>query len=136
MVRDFHLLQDGGTVVCDCDVSIGGDEDLVEATGSKGALDDVCDRSCGENVRLDGLVAKLPLLLALAVRSKLVGVHRELQKGLTHSRTTMNGLPCSSFVTTATASCQYGLLARSIFDLVRTIRQVQVWEDSVSRCEI
>lgn len=68
MVGDFHLLQDRRTIVRDCDVAVGGDEDLVEAAGTERALDDVGDRPRGEDVVLDGLVAVLTLLLALAVQ--------------------------------------------------------------------
>lgn len=64
-------------------------------------------------MRLDSLVAVLSLLLALAVegedallemaapRCRVGRLRNEGYKGYTYSRTTMNGLPCSSFVTTA-----------------------------------
>lgn len=50
MVRNLHLLQDSGTVVRDCDIAIGRNQDLVEATGAEGALDNVRDRPGGEDV--------------------------------------------------------------------------------------
>jgi hypothetical protein len=59
-------LQDGGAVVGHGDVSIGRNEDLVETTGSERGFDDVGDGASGEDVRLDGFVAKLALLLSLA----------------------------------------------------------------------
>jgi hypothetical protein len=50
MVAHFHLLQDSSTIVCDCNIAIGGDENLVEATGAERALDEVRNGSGGENV--------------------------------------------------------------------------------------
>jgi len=73
VVGDVHLLEDGCAVVGDRDVAIGGDQNLVEATGTERALDDVCDGASGEDMRLDSLVAVLSLLLALAVRRGLLG---------------------------------------------------------------
>lgn len=68
VVADLHLLENGGTIVGDCDISIGGNEDLVEATGAERALDEVRDGSCGEDVRLDGFVTELALLLSLTTQ--------------------------------------------------------------------
>jgi hypothetical protein len=67
VVADFHLLENGRAVVRYRDIAIGGNEDLVETARSEGGLDNVCDRSGSKNVRLNGLVAELALLLPLAV---------------------------------------------------------------------
>jgi hypothetical protein len=66
VVGDLHLLQNGGTVVGDGDVAVRRDEDLVEAAGPQGSLDDVGYCPSSENMRLDSLVAILALLLTLA----------------------------------------------------------------------
>lgn len=82
VVGDFHLGEDGGAVICDGDVAVGGDEDLVQTARAlrvvsqraappwvgayQRCLDQVRDCLGGQNVRLDRLVAVLPLLLALA----------------------------------------------------------------------
>jgi hypothetical protein len=74
VVCNLHLLQDSGTVVGDSDVAIGRNQDLVEATGTEGALDDVCDCPGGEDVVLDGFVTELSLLLALAADNSTTSV--------------------------------------------------------------
>lgn len=68
MVADFHLLQNRGTIVGDSDVSVGGDQDLVEATGAEGGLDEVGNGSRGQDMGFNGLVSELALLLSLAMR--------------------------------------------------------------------
>lgn len=68
VIRDLHLLQDGGAIVGDCDIAVGGDENLVETARTEGSLDKVGDGAGGEDVRLDSFVAVLTLLLALAER--------------------------------------------------------------------
>lgn len=69
MVADFHLLEDGGTVVRYRDITIGGDENFVQATRAQGGLYDVRNGSGGKNVRLDGFVAELALLLPLTANA-------------------------------------------------------------------
>jgi hypothetical protein len=64
-------------------------------------------------MRLDGFVAKLSLLLALAVerRGSVEGQSnaRGQERKATDSLTTMKGRPCSSFITAAVGiRCQYG----------------------------
>jgi len=76
VVRDLHLLQNRGTVVGDCDVAVGGDENLVEAAGSEGALDDIRYCARGEDVCLDCFVAELSLLLSLTSRVVSFGASR------------------------------------------------------------
>jgi hypothetical protein len=60
-----YLGQDGSAVVCDGDVAIGRDEDLVETARTERGADDAGDGLCGEDVGFDGLVSVLSLLLAL-----------------------------------------------------------------------
>ena len=62
---DRYLGQYGSAIVGDGNVAIGGNEDLVETTGTERSADDAGDRLCGEDVRLDGFVSVLSLLLAL-----------------------------------------------------------------------
>jgi hypothetical protein len=62
---DMYLGQDGSAIVCDGDVAIGGDEDLVETARTERGADDAGDGLCGENVGFDSLVSVLSLLLAL-----------------------------------------------------------------------
>jgi hypothetical protein len=50
VVADLHLLKNGSAIVCDCDIAVGGDEDLVETAGAQRALDEVRDGSCGEDM--------------------------------------------------------------------------------------
>jgi hypothetical protein len=120
VVRNLHLGENGGAVVRYGDIAIGGDEDLVESAGAlpesvpvsifpspesyiayKRCLNEVGDCLCGQNVRLDGLVAMLPLLLALAVCCQLLPTPALLQSRATYSLTIMNGRPVSSFITWA-----------------------------------
>lgn len=68
MVGNLHLLQDSSSIVSHGDVSVGRDEDLVEASWAERRLDNVGDSAGGEDMGLDGFVAKLALLLALTVR--------------------------------------------------------------------
>ena len=68
MVANFHLLEDRGTVIRYRNIAIGRNEDLVETTGAQRALDDVRNGSGGENVRLDGFIAELALLLPLTAK--------------------------------------------------------------------
>lgn len=77
MVADLHLLQNRSSIVCYRDIAVGGDEDLVETTGTQRGLDNICDCSCGKDVGLDSFVAKLASLLPLTA-SLLV----RLRKGL------------------------------------------------------
>jgi hypothetical protein len=93
-------LKNGRSIVCYGDVAIGRNEDLVEAAGTQGSFDNVCDCSGSKDVRLDSFVTELPLFLALAERELAENQQEEFQ--MTYSRTTMNGLPCSSFITAAT----------------------------------
>lgn len=65
MVADLHLAHDGGAIVGDGDVAVGGDEDLVEAAGTEGGADDGGDGAGGEDVGFDGFGAVGALLLAL-----------------------------------------------------------------------
>jgi hypothetical protein len=67
VVGDLHLLQYGGAIVRDRDVSVGRYEDLVEAAGAERGLDDVCYRAGREDVGLDRFRAILSLLLPLAL---------------------------------------------------------------------
>ena len=60
-----YLGQDSSAVVCDGDVAIRGNEDLVETARAEGGADNAGDGLCGENVRLDSVVSVLSLLLAL-----------------------------------------------------------------------
>ena len=67
---DLHLTEDGGAIVCDGDVAVGGNEDFVETwevdvsvivwlrdvtrtSWSEGRAYDVCDCSRGEDVGLE-----------------------------------------------------------------------------------
>ena len=61
----MYLGQDSSAIVCDGDVAIRGDEDLVETARAERGTDNTSDGLCGENVRLDSLVAVLSLLLSL-----------------------------------------------------------------------
>lgn len=83
MVRDLHLREDSCAIIRDRDVSVGRNENFIESARSlllvspslrgvsahayQRGLDNV--RYClrGQDVRLDCLVAMLPLLPALAV---------------------------------------------------------------------
>ena len=85
MVGNLHLGKDRGAVVCDSDVSVRRDEDLVQSSRSldvvsqcsnflesnnsayQRALDKVRDGLGRQNVGLDRIVAVLPRLLALTV---------------------------------------------------------------------
>lgn len=71
MVGNFHLLQDCGTIVGDCDVAVGRDEDLVKPTGTQRRLDYIRYCSGSKNMILDSFGTMLALLLALAVRKGL-----------------------------------------------------------------
>lgn len=48
----LHLAQDRCTVVGDGDLAIGRNQDLVESLWTQRRAHDVCDRPCGEDVRL------------------------------------------------------------------------------------
>lgn len=49
---DLHVREDSRAIVRDVDVSVGRDEDLVEASRAERRLDDVGDGAGGENVAL------------------------------------------------------------------------------------
>jgi len=66
VVRDFHLLQNSSAIVCYGDVAVWRNEDLVEAAGAEGGLDDVRNCAGGKDVGLDSFGSELALLLALA----------------------------------------------------------------------
>lgn len=54
LMFDLHLAQDGGTIVRDGDVSVGGDEDLIQTTGAQRGADDLSDRLCSLDMSLEG----------------------------------------------------------------------------------
>ena len=127
MVCDLHLLQNRGTVVRDCDIAVGGDEDLVEAAGAEGALDDVGYCAGGQDMCFDGLVAELPLLGSLTTRSisfpPFVCVCQRGPWRCTYSLTMMNGRPCSSFIIVAVVILVSHGTSRQVY-LARTVRQI------------
>lgn len=49
---DLHVREDSRAIVRDVDVSVGRDEDLVEASRAERRLDDVGDGAGGEDVAL------------------------------------------------------------------------------------
>lgn len=62
---DKHLRKDSSAVVGDGDVAIGRNKDLIETTRTERSAHNTSNRLCGENVRFDGLVSVLSLLLTL-----------------------------------------------------------------------
>lgn len=48
----FHLLNDGGAVIGNDNVSVGADEHLVHTLGAKGGSHELGNGSCGQNVSL------------------------------------------------------------------------------------
>lgn len=131
MIGNVHLLQNGCAVVGDCDVAIGGDEDLVEAARAEGALDDVCDGTSGENVRFDSLVAVLSLLLALAVKGGLLGGSALDGKVTVEVNILPNNDEGSALLVLRHHSCMclsvFIFLGKEALRLVVTIGEVQVW---------
>jgi hypothetical protein len=71
VVGNLHLLEDSSAIVRHGDISVGGNENLVESARAKRRLDNICDGTGGENMRFDGFVAKLALLLALTKKRML-----------------------------------------------------------------
>lgn len=65
MILDLHLSQDSRPIVGHGDIAVGRNQDLVEAAGSEGGLDDAGHRPRCENVLLDGIGAVYSSLLAL-----------------------------------------------------------------------
>jgi hypothetical protein len=52
LMLDFHLLNDGSTVVGNDNVTIWADEHLVHTLGAKGGSHELGNGSCGQNVSL------------------------------------------------------------------------------------
>lgn len=57
LVVNLHVGEDRGTIVRDVDVSVGGDQNLVQTSRAQRRLDDVGHGAGGENVALCGQLA-------------------------------------------------------------------------------
>ena len=65
LVMNFHLLQDGGTIIGDDDFTIWTDEHLVHTFWAEGCLEETGNGSCGQDVDLVGLESLDSLFLRL-----------------------------------------------------------------------
>ena len=65
LVMNFHLLQDGGTIVGDDDFTIWADKHLVHTFWSEGSLEETGNGSCGQDINLVGLESLNSLFLLL-----------------------------------------------------------------------
>jgi hypothetical protein len=88
---DLHLAEDGRAIVCDGDVAVGGDENLVETSRAEGRADDVCDGPRGEDV---GLRVGERVDRRVTVRTLMASMPW-LRVFLACSLRMMNGLPLS-----------------------------------------
>ncbi len=52
---NIHKLEDGGSVVGDCDVVVWRDHHLVQTLGTEGRPQGVCHGSGGQNVTLESV---------------------------------------------------------------------------------
>jgi len=65
LVMNFHLLQDGGTIIGDDDFTIWTDKHLVHTFWAEGCLEETGNGSCGQDIDLVGLESLDSLFLCL-----------------------------------------------------------------------
>ena len=66
-LKDLHLVENGGTVVGNDDLAIGGGDHLVHAFGAKAGTDRIGDGACGDDVGLADVLFALVVDVGLGL---------------------------------------------------------------------